>query len=95
MDPLLRAAPAGCTIFVTSGVARQVLPYHQLLSGCREVVLRKVNGAWKVANRTIVLDANALLDKNLSVFSRLIIQPLRPAVRPLLLLHLVTTLIPV
>ena len=41
---------------------------HQLLSGCREDVLRRVNGAWKVARRTIVLDANVLLDKNLSVF---------------------------
>jgi 3-phenylpropionate/cinnamic acid dioxygenase small subunit len=41
---------------------------HQLLSGCREDVLRKVGGAWKVARRTIVLDANVLLDKNLSVF---------------------------
>jgi len=41
---------------------------HQLLSGCREDLLRKVNGAWKVAKRTIVLDANVLLDKNLSVF---------------------------
>ena len=41
---------------------------HQLLSGSREDVLRKVNGTWKVARRTIVLDANVLLDKNLSVF---------------------------
>jgi hypothetical protein len=41
---------------------------HQLLSGCREDLLRKVNGAGKVAKRTIVLDANVLLDKNLSVF---------------------------
>lgn len=41
---------------------------HQLLSGCREDVLRKVNGAWKVSRRTILLDANVLLDKNLSVF---------------------------
>jgi len=41
---------------------------HQLLSGCRDDVLRKVDGAWKVAKRTIVLDANVLLDKNLSVF---------------------------
>jgi len=40
----------------------------QLLSGCREDVLRKVDGIWKVARRTIVLDANVLLDKNLSVF---------------------------
>lgn len=41
---------------------------YQLFSGCREDVLRKVNGAWKVARRKIVFDANALLDKNLSVF---------------------------
>ena len=40
----------------------------QLLSGCREDVLRNVNGQWRVARRTIVLDANVLLDKNLSVF---------------------------
>ena len=41
---------------------------HQLLSGCREDMLRKVNGPWKVRRRTIVLDANVLLDKNLSAF---------------------------
>jgi 3-phenylpropionate/cinnamic acid dioxygenase small subunit len=41
---------------------------HQLLSGYREDVLRRVDGSWKVARRTIVLDANVLLDKNLSVF---------------------------
>jgi 3-phenylpropionate/cinnamic acid dioxygenase small subunit len=41
---------------------------HQLLSGWREDRLRKVDGGWKVARRTIVLDANVLLDKNLSVF---------------------------
>src|SRR6202035_137451 len=41
---------------------------HQILSGCRDDVLRKVNGAWKVRRRTIVLDANVLLDQNLSVF---------------------------
>jgi 3-phenylpropionate/cinnamic acid dioxygenase small subunit len=40
----------------------------QLLSGSREDVLRKVDGGWKVARRKIVLDANVLLDKNLSVF---------------------------
>ena len=41
---------------------------HQLLSGSREDVLRQADGAWKVARRTILLDANVLLDKNLSVF---------------------------
>jgi 3-phenylpropionate/cinnamic acid dioxygenase small subunit len=40
----------------------------QLLSGCRDDVLRNVAGAWKIARRTILLDANVLLDKNLSVF---------------------------
>jgi 3-phenylpropionate/cinnamic acid dioxygenase small subunit len=40
----------------------------QLLSGYREDVLRKVDGKWQVSRRTIVLDANVLLDKNLSVF---------------------------
>ena len=41
---------------------------RQLLSGSRDDVLRQVDGAWKVARRTIILDANVLLDKNLSVF---------------------------
>ena len=41
---------------------------HQLLSGSREDVLRRVASGWKIARRTIVLDANVLLDKNLSVF---------------------------
>ena len=40
----------------------------QLLSGCREDRLRRAAGGWQVARRTIVLDANVLLDKNLSVF---------------------------
>jgi 3-phenylpropionate/cinnamic acid dioxygenase small subunit len=41
---------------------------HQLLSGSREDVLRRVDGGWKVAKRTVLLDANVLLDKNLSIF---------------------------
>jgi hypothetical protein len=41
---------------------------HQLLSGSRDDVLRRVAGEWKVAKRKILLDANVLLDKNLSVF---------------------------
>jgi hypothetical protein len=36
---------------------------HHLLSGCREDVLRKVNGAWKMRRRTIVVDANVLLTR--------------------------------
>lgn len=41
---------------------------HQLLSGYREDVLRRTGSGWRIARRTIVLDANVLLDKNLSVF---------------------------
>ena len=41
---------------------------QQLFAGSREDVLRQIDGAWKVARRTIVLDANVLLDKNLSIF---------------------------
>ena len=41
---------------------------QQLFAGSREDVLRRVDGAWKVAKRTILLDANVLLDKNLSIF---------------------------
>jgi hypothetical protein len=36
---------------------------HHLLSGRREGVLRKVNGAWKMRRRTIVVDANVLLTR--------------------------------
>jgi hypothetical protein len=54
---------------------------YQLLSGCREDLLRKVNRAWKVARRTIVLDANILLDKNLSL--ELVFAPDVPAAAPM------------
>jgi 3-phenylpropionate/cinnamic acid dioxygenase small subunit len=36
--------------------------------GKREDVLRKVDGAWKIARRHIMLDQNVLLAKNLTVF---------------------------
>jgi 3-phenylpropionate/cinnamic acid dioxygenase small subunit len=41
---------------------------HQILSGYREDLLRRTEDGWRIARRTIVLDANVLLDKNLSVF---------------------------
>ena len=64
--PIARGAVRARTAFL---VYRSHLETdHQLLSGCRDDVLRKVKGAWKIARRTIVLDANVLLDKNLSVF---------------------------
>ncbi len=36
--------------------------------GRREDVLRRINGSWKIACRTIVLDQNVLLAKNISIF---------------------------
>ena len=36
--------------------------------GARQDVLRQVNGAWKLARRTIILDQNVLLAKNVSIF---------------------------
>ena len=36
--------------------------------GKREDVLRKVDGKWKIARRTVILDQNVLLAKNLTVF---------------------------
>ncbi len=41
---------------------------ENIFSGYREDVLRWENGGWKIARRTIVLDANVILAKNLSVF---------------------------
>lgn len=37
-------------------------------TGSREDILRRVDGQWKVARRTIILDANVLMAKNLSIF---------------------------
>ncbi len=36
--------------------------------GKRQDVLRKVNGGWKIAKRTIFLDQSVLLPKNLTIF---------------------------
>jgi 3-phenylpropionate/cinnamic acid dioxygenase small subunit len=36
--------------------------------GARKDVLRRVDGAWKIAHRKLVLDQNVLLPKNVSVF---------------------------
>lgn len=36
--------------------------------GKREDVLRKIDGAWKIARRKIILDQNVLLAKNLTIF---------------------------
>ena len=36
--------------------------------GSRQDILRKVDGAWKIARRKIILDQNVLLAKNVSIF---------------------------
>jgi 3-phenylpropionate/cinnamic acid dioxygenase small subunit len=36
--------------------------------GGRQDILRKVDGAWKIARRKIILDQNVLLAKNVSIF---------------------------
>ena len=41
---------------------------QNLFAGSREDTLRRVDGEWKIAKRVILLDANVLPDKNLSVF---------------------------
>jgi 3-phenylpropionate/cinnamic acid dioxygenase small subunit len=39
-----------------------------LFVGKREDLLRKVDGEWRIAHRTIILDQNVLLAKNLTIF---------------------------
>ena len=39
-----------------------------IFAGSREDILRRVEGTWKIAKRTIILDSNVILAKNLSVF---------------------------
>ena len=41
---------------------------ENVFAGSREDTLRQVAGQWKIAQRIIVLDANVILAKNLSVF---------------------------
>ena len=41
---------------------------ENIFAGSREDELRIVDGAWKIRRRTIVLDSNVILAKNLSVF---------------------------
>jgi 3-phenylpropionate/cinnamic acid dioxygenase small subunit len=41
---------------------------QDLYVGARQDTLRRVDGAWKIAHRKLVLDQNVLLPKNVSVF---------------------------
>ena len=41
---------------------------ENIFAGCRQDELRRTDEGWKIARRTIVLDSNVILAKNLSVF---------------------------
>ena len=41
---------------------------ENIFAGSREDLLRSLEGDWKIATRTIVLDSNVIMAKNLSVF---------------------------
>ena len=41
---------------------------ENIFAGSREDVLRQVAGQWKIARRVVILDANVILAKNLSIF---------------------------
>jgi 3-phenylpropionate/cinnamic acid dioxygenase small subunit len=41
---------------------------ENLFAGSRDDILRQVDGQWRIAKRVIILDANVILAKNLSIF---------------------------
>ncbi|GGN40271.1 aromatic-ring-hydroxylating dioxygenase subunit beta [Streptomyces fuscichromogenes] len=41
---------------------------QSIYAGSRTDVLRREDSEWRIAHRTIVLDANVILDKNISIF---------------------------
>jgi 3-phenylpropionate/cinnamic acid dioxygenase small subunit len=41
---------------------------QEIYSGYREDILRPSGDSWKIAERTVILDANVLLSKNISIF---------------------------
>ena len=41
---------------------------ENIFAGYRDDLLRPVDGDWKIAHRTIVLDSNVIMAKNLSIF---------------------------
>ena len=60
-----REATARCAIFLYRTTQQREL---ELYVGCREDQLRREDGGWKIARRTIVLDQTVLDSKNLSSF---------------------------
>ena len=61
--------PSELTVYSNFLVYRTRAESEQdLYVGARQDVLRRVDGAWKIARRKLVLDQNVLLPKNVSVF---------------------------
>ena len=72
---IARATPNGSATPSEVEVRSRFLVYRNrvetetdILVGKREDVLRRVNGAWKIARRMVVLDQSVLLAKNLTFF---------------------------
>ena len=71
---VLKAAPSASDANVVDTKCRflvyrnRVQSETDFLIGKREDTLKKANGAWKIADRKIILDQNVLLAKNLTFF---------------------------
>ena len=72
---IVRATPNGSAMPSEVEVRSRFLVYRNrvetetdILVGKREDVLRRVNGAWRIARRMVVLDQSVLLAKNLTFF---------------------------
>lgn len=66
---ILEAAPPEVTVKCRFLVYRNRLQDEEnVFVGKRQDVLRKAGGSWKIARRTILLDQNVLLPKNLTIF---------------------------
>ena len=72
---IVRATPNGSAMPSEVEVRSRFLVYRNrvetetdILVGKREDVLRRVDGAWKIARRMVVLDQSVLLAKNLTFF---------------------------
>jgi 3-phenylpropionate/cinnamic acid dioxygenase small subunit len=66
VDPLLNGEVKAKTAFILYRSHHET--DENIFAGSREDTLRQVDGQWKIAQRIIVLDANVILAKNLSVF---------------------------
>ena len=66
---ILETAPPEATVKCRFLVYRNRLQDEEnIFVGKRQDVLRKSGGTWKIARRTILLDQNVLLPKNLTIF---------------------------